>query len=58
MPSKRAKNVTNILGGINDGLKKYGSYYSCSRNGTPHTSLIIVKGHYKSLSQINIDPEY
>jgi hypothetical protein len=34
-------------------LKKYGPHYSCSSNGMPHTNLLNVKGHFKSLSRIN-----
>jgi hypothetical protein len=35
---------------------KYGPYYSCSSNGTPHANLLIVKGHVKSLSRIKVAP--
>jgi hypothetical protein len=36
--------------------KKYGSYNSWSSNGTPHTNLLIVKGHFKLLPRINTAP--
>jgi hypothetical protein len=31
----------------------HGFYYSCSSNGTPHTNLLIMKGHFKNLYWIN-----
>jgi hypothetical protein len=37
-------------------FKKYGSNYSHSSNDTPHTNLLIVKWHFKILSQINTAP--
>jgi hypothetical protein len=32
------------------------SYYSCSGNGMSYTNPLIMKGHFKSLSQINTAP--
>jgi hypothetical protein len=34
----------------NSVFKKYGSYHSCSSNGTPLINLMILKGHFKLLS--------
>jgi hypothetical protein len=34
-------------------VQKYGSYYSCNSNGTSHANLLIMKGHYKFMSQIS-----
>jgi hypothetical protein len=50
-----AQNVSLLL--LNSSvLKKYGSYYLCSSNGTLHTNLLIMKRHFKGLSQINTAP--
>jgi hypothetical protein len=50
-----AQNVFLLLL-ISSVLKKYGSCYLCSSNGTPHTNHLIVKGHLTSLSWINTAP--
>jgi hypothetical protein len=37
-------------------VKKYGSCYSCSSCGTPHTNLLIMKEYFKILFRINTAP--
>jgi hypothetical protein len=50
-----AKNVFLLL--LNNIVFKiYQSHYLCSGNGTPHTNLLIVEGHFKNLSLINTLP--
>jgi hypothetical protein len=53
---KRPKNGIDITLCINSLFKEYRPCYSCSSNGTQHTNLLILKGYFKSLSQINTVP--
>jgi hypothetical protein len=46
----RLLNVTHPLPRINSLFKEYGSYCLSSSNGMPHTNLLILKEHFKSIS--------
>jgi hypothetical protein len=55
MLQKGPKNVTDLPLWIVCS-KGTGPHYSCSSNGTTHNNLLILKGHFKSLSRINTAP--